>query len=92
MCEVADRAISRKLDPAHHPVEDDTLPRLVLLGSRAAARRFDVGVAMKLVFVAWLAALSVAPRPLARRIAETFVFPERRQRLNRWVATMHRRR
>jgi hypothetical protein len=90
MCEVADRAISRKLDPARHPVDGDTLPRLVALGARAAARRFDVRPAMKLGFVGWLACLSVAPRPLARRLAEVFVFPERRRRLNRWLAMLHR--
>jgi hypothetical protein len=90
MCEVADRAISRKLEPARHPVDGDTLPRLLALGTRAAARRFDVGVAMKAAFVGWLACLSVAPRPLARRLAEVFVFPERRRRLNRWLATLQR--
>jgi hypothetical protein len=92
MCEVADRAISRKLDPSRHPVEGDTLPRLLALGTRAAARRFDIGATMKVVFVAWLASLCVAPRPLARRIAEVFVFPERRRGLNRWIAMLHRRR
>lgn len=92
MCEVADRAISRKLDPARHPVEGDTLPRLALLGSRAAVRRFDVGPTMKLAYVAWLGALCMAPRGIAGQIAELFVFPARRQRLNRWVAKMHRRR
>jgi hypothetical protein len=92
MCEVADRAISVKLDPSRHPIEGDTLTGLVALGARAAARRFDVGIAMKLVFVGWLVCLAAAPRPLARRIAEVFVFPERRRSLNRWLATMHRRR
>jgi hypothetical protein len=90
MCEVADRAISRKLEPARHPVEGDTLPQLVALGARAAARRFDIGGAMKVAFVAWLMCLSVAPRPLARRLAEVFVFPERRRSLNRWLAMLHR--
>jgi len=36
--------------------------------------------------------LTIAPRSLARPIAEVFVFPERRRSLNRWVAKMHRRR
>ena len=92
MCEVADRAISLKLDPSRHPVKGDTLPGLVALGTRAAARRFDVGIAMKVVFVGWLVCLTIAPRSLARPIAEVFVFPERRRSLNRWVAKMHRRR
>ena len=92
MCEVADRAISKKLDPARHPVEGDTLPALVRLGTRAAARRFDVGVPMRVAFVGWLALLSVSPRPLAQRVAGLFVFPERRGALNRWLGRLHRRR
>jgi CTP:molybdopterin cytidylyltransferase MocA len=92
MCEVADRAISRKLDPANHPVPGDTLLRLVALGVRAARRRFDIGVGMKVGFAGWLACLAVAPRPVARRLAEVFVFPERRRALNGWIAKLHRRR
>ena len=92
MCEVADRAISLKLEPGRHPVDGDTLPQLVALGGRAAARRFDIGAAMKVAFVGWLICLSVAPRPLARRLAEVFVFPERRRRLNRLLAMLHRSR
>lgn len=92
MCEVADRAISLKLERDRHPVDGDTLPRLVALGGRAAARRFDVGAAMRAAFVAWLVCLSVAPRPLARRLAEAFAIPGRRPRLNRWLAMRHRAR
>jgi hypothetical protein len=92
MCEVADRAISLKLDPGRHPVPGDTLSGLVALGKRAAWRRFDVGLAMKAAFVGWLACLAVAPRPVARWLAEVFVFPERRQALNGLIAKMHRRR
>ena len=92
MCEVADRAISLKLEPGRHPVDGDTLPQLVALGGRAAARRFDIGAAMKVAFLGWLICLSVAPRPLARRLAEVFAFPERRRRLNRLLAMLHRSR
>jgi hypothetical protein len=91
MSEVADRAISLKLDPAAHPIAGDALSRLVLLGARAAARRFDVRAPMKAAFVAWLVCLVVAPRPVARRLAELFVHPDRRQRLNRWLRSMSRR-
>jgi hypothetical protein len=91
MCEVADRAISKKLDPTRHPISGDTLPGLLTLGVRAAERRFDVGLAMKAAFVAWLGCLALAPRPLARRLAEAFVFPERRRSINRWLTKTHRR-
>jgi hypothetical protein len=92
MSEVADRAISKKLDPARHPVEEDTPVGLLRLGMRAAGRRFDVGVAMRAAFVAWLVALTLSPRPLARTLAELFVLPQRRGALNRWLGTLHRRR
>jgi hypothetical protein len=92
MCEVADRAISVKLDPQRHPIAGDSLSGLVVLGTRAAARRFDVGIAMKVAFAGWLACLALAPRPLATRLAEAFVFPERRRSVNRWLTKTHRRR
>lgn len=92
MSEVADRAISLKLDRARHPVAGDTLPRLVRLGVRAAARRFDVQAPLRAAFVVWLACLAVAPRPLARWLAEVFVHPSRRTRLNAWLKRMSRRR
>ena len=92
MCEVADRAISRKLDPTRHPVAGDTPIGLLRLGTRAAVRRFDVGVPMRAAFVGWLVALTLAPRPLAERLAELFVRPEQRGALNRWLGSLHRRR
>ena len=82
MCEVADRAISLKLDPARHPIAGDTLPRLVLCGLRAAARRFDIAAPMKAAFSVWLVTFALAPRRLARPLAELFVFPARRAALN----------
>jgi hypothetical protein len=90
MSEVADRAISRKLDPPLHPISGDTLPWLVVLGARAARHRFDVHQPMKLVYVTWLLCLAVSPRPVARRLAELFVHPELRRRGNRWLQTQHR--
>jgi glycosyltransferase involved in cell wall biosynthesis len=92
MSDVANRAVSIKLDPASHPVSGDTLPSLVSLGLRAARRRLDVNVLMKLAFAIWLVGLAIAPRPLARWLAEKFLYPERRPRLNRWLAVMERTR
>ena len=90
MAEVADRAISLKLAPSRHPLAGDTLPRLVRLGAHAASRRFDIALPMKAGFVAWLACLALVPRPLARRLAELFVFPARRAGLNAWLRRMGR--
>jgi hypothetical protein len=38
---------------------------------------------MKALFVAWFAAMAIAPRRLARRLAELFLFPSRRRLVNR---------
>ena len=92
MSEVADRAISLKLDRAGHPIRGDTLPRLVRFGVRATTRRFDVRWPLKAAFLAWLICLAVAPRPLARLLAEMFVYPSRRMRINAWLRRMSRRR
>jgi Glycosyl transferase family 2 len=91
MCEVADRAISHKLDPAAHPIERDTMPRLVARGGWAAMRRFDMTIPLRIVFVVWLALLAVMPRPVARRLAEVFVYPEQRRQLNRLIRVIDRR-
>ena len=91
MSEVADRAISLKLDRSRHPVAGDTLPGLVRLGLRAAFRRFDIARPMQAAFAIWLVCLAISPRPVARRLAELFVYPARRARLNAWLKRMNRR-
>lgn len=88
MSEVADRAISRRLDPAGHPIAGDTPLRLLRLGIRAAGRRYDVRLPFKAAFVAWLVCLTLAPRRLARPLAEIFVYPGRRESLNVWLKRM----
>jgi hypothetical protein len=55
----------------------------------AVARRSDVSWTMRLMFRMWFAVMLVAPRPLARPLAEVFFFPERRRRLNRWLGALH---
>jgi hypothetical protein len=87
--DIANRLISLRLEPALHPVAEDRRWPLVTAGARAAARRFDVGWAMKLLFVCWFAAAGIAPRALTRGLGELFLFPERRARLNRLLAHLH---
>jgi glycosyltransferase involved in cell wall biosynthesis len=91
VADVANRLISKKLDPALHPVSTDTVTGLVSKGIKAASRRFDVAVPMKLGFGAWFVLMAAAPRPMARALAEGFTFPERRAALNRLLGSMHRR-
>lgn len=82
VADLANRMISLRLDPGRHPVAGDSRPGLLADSVRAVRRRGGVSVAMKAAFVAWFAAMAVAPRGLARRLAELFLFPERRRSLN----------
>lgn len=84
------RLLSIRLDRGGHPRPDDTVRGLLADGVRASRRRFDVSGAMRLAYVAWLAAVAVAPRPLARRLGELFLFPQRRTTLNRLLARLQR--
>jgi hypothetical protein len=88
--DLANRLVSRKLDPARHPNPSDSVWRLAIAGSRAARRRFDVSISMKVLYIAWFMATAVAPRAPARSCAELLLFPERRGQLNRVLGRFHR--
>ena len=75
IADLANRMISLRLQPAAHPNRTDRPGRLVADAARAARRRTNVSAPMKLIFVAWFAAMAIAPRPLARRLALWFLFP-----------------
>ena len=83
LADLANRMISVRLAPASHPRAGDRAAGLLRAAWGAVRRRDNVGLAMKAMFVAWFAAMAVAPRPLARRLAVLFLFPERRPGLNR---------
>lgn len=80
---LVNRLVSLRLDPARHPVANDHAWPLLLLGLRAAWRRFDVALPMRLLFAGWFLALTILPVGVAHRLAEQFFFPEKRPRLNR---------
>jgi hypothetical protein len=42
------------------------------------------------MFFLWFVAEAAAPRPLAHRLAELFLFPERRRSLNRLLGRLRR--
>jgi glycosyltransferase involved in cell wall biosynthesis len=88
--DLSNRLVSLKLEPERHPIPSDRGWRLVLDGSRAAARRFDVSWPMKLLYVGWFGITAAAPRPLARQFAEYLIFPQRRERLNRVLRYFHK--
>jgi hypothetical protein len=88
--DLANRMISLRLEPARHPNPEDSRARLVADAARAARRRTNVPAPMKLIFVAWFAAMALAPRPLARRLALWFLFPQRRRIANRLLGLLQR--
>jgi glycosyltransferase involved in cell wall biosynthesis len=90
VADLANRLVSKKLEPALHPLPGDRVPALALDGMRAALRRFDVAWPMKLLYVGWLAGLAAAPTGLARELA-AFLLPERRETVNPFLRTLHRR-
>ena len=87
---VALRIVSHKLDPSHHPVSDDNAGTLFWSAVRAARRRYDMSIALRVAMVVWLGAILASPRRLARPMAELFVFPERRQRLTSLTRRLRR--
>jgi glycosyltransferase involved in cell wall biosynthesis len=88
--DLGNRLVSRKLEPARHPVDGDTPLRLLWDGLRATARRFDVSWPMRALFAAWFAAVAASPRPLAGRLGELLLFPARRPVVNRLLARLRR--
>ncbi len=83
------RAISVKLDPAQHPIPGDSPARLLRLGVVAARRRFDVTWPMKLAYVFWFVAMTLAPRRVAQWLAEQAMEPGRRCRVNTVLAAFN---
>ncbi len=90
LADLANRMISLRLEPGQHPNRGDRRTGLVLDSVRAARRRDNVSAPMKAMFVSWFAAMAVAPRPLARQLAEAFLFPQRRSGLNRLLGRLQR--
>ena len=89
VADLANRMISLRLEPELHPIAGESSGRLLLDAVRACRRRDNVTATMKLLFAGWFAAMALAPRPLARRLAELFLFPERRRPLNHLLARLH---
>ncbi len=89
LADLANRMISVRLEPGRHPVAGERRGRLLADAVRATRRRDNVSAAMRAMFVAWFAAMAVAPRPLARRLAVLFLFPQQRPGLNRLLGRFH---
>jgi hypothetical protein len=88
IADLANRMISLRLEPERHPDPGERAGDLVADAVRAARRRANVSAPMKLIFVAWFAAMAVAPRPAARRLAIWFLYPQQRPALNRLLGRL----
>ncbi len=86
---VANRMISLKLEPAAHPIQGDHVWKLFGRGVTAAFGRFDVRWPLRLMFASWFLAMAIAPHPLARGLAERFLYPEKRTGLNHVLRRFH---
>lgn len=88
--DLANRLVSLRLQPERHPLAGDRRLPLFRDAVRAARRRTDVALPMKAVLVAWFALEAIAPRRLARRLAELFLFPGKRSGANRVLGRLRR--
>lgn len=88
--DLANRLVSLKLEPERHPLPSDRPLGLLAKAVRASYRRFDVFWAMKILLVTWFALEALAPRRLARPLAELFLFPGRRTRANGLLGRLQR--
>jgi glycosyltransferase involved in cell wall biosynthesis len=88
--DLANRLVSLRLDPERHPLAGERRRGLLADAVRATRRRFDVSAPMKALLVAWFALEALAPRPLARPLAELFLFPGRRASFNRLLGRWQR--
>jgi hypothetical protein len=86
---IANQFISLRLDPAQHPIQADTVGKLLVLGIRAALRRFDISPVMQVMFMVWFASMAIAPKFLVQWLSVKFMFPEARGSFNRWLGALH---
>jgi glycosyltransferase involved in cell wall biosynthesis len=89
--DIGNRMISLRLAPSGHPISTDRRYGLTADGIRSALRRFDVSPPMRLLLGLWLVAEAVAPRFLAVRLAELFLFSERRKWFHPILVALRRR-
>jgi hypothetical protein len=72
---LAHRLISLKLEPEHHPLEEDTLRSLFRAGIQAALQRRDAPARKRALYLLWFAMMTPAPKSLARWLATRFFHP-----------------
>jgi hypothetical protein len=68
------RMISLRLSPGRHPIPTDTRRGLFRDSLVAVRRRGNASLTMRIAFPLWFAAMAVAPRAIAQRLAVRFLF------------------
>ncbi len=89
LADLGNRLISLRLDPQRHPLPGDRVATLLADAALALSRRRDVRPVMRVLFAGWFAAFALAPRAIARRLAEVFLFHERRALVNPVLRRLH---
>ena len=87
--DIANRLVSLRLSPEYHPITSDTRLRLLMMGAKAAFRRFDISNKLKILFLSWFIMMAIAPRPIGVILARWFLFPQQRGKLNQWLGKFH---
>ena len=68
---LAHHMISVKLDRSHHPVAGETPVQVCAAGLGAVVRRRDRPFGLRALYAGWFVAMTLAPGPIARRLAKT---------------------
>jgi len=68
----ANRMISLRLDPSHHPLANDSRTSLVRLGWASATARTDVSALRRFTVAAWFLAMAIVPRRWLNAVARHF--------------------
>jgi hypothetical protein len=82
---LVNRIASLKLDAAHHPIRGDSTIKLAWLGIVASARRVDVPVRVRLLYMLWFVTAAGSPKSLMRWLVMNVFQLEHRGFLNRLV-------
>jgi hypothetical protein len=80
------RLLSLRLSDGDHPIAQDTRRRALTAGAVSALGRTDVGIRRRMLYLAWLSAVALAPRPLVRALARAGLGPRRA----RWLPRLAR--
>jgi len=86
---LAHRMASLKLEPAQHPIKEDTLLVLSLSGAVASFRRSTFSLPMRLVYGLWFMTMALAPYRMAWYLAEKLFYPEKRRQFTRLLDALH---